>query len=173
MLVRIMDGAKGWYALAVKPQHEFQVFAGLGRIDEVEGFLPSYKDKRIWSDRTKMVDAALFPGYVFARFQYPEERVRVLRVTGVRSIVGLGHAACAVPEEEINGIRMVANSGFRVRPWPFLRTGQRVRVEHGPLRGVEGIIVEQKDDWQMVVSVEMLQRSIAVVLDRSVMSSSA
>ncbi|HVV47573.1 MAG TPA: hypothetical protein VHC72_20320, partial [Bryobacteraceae bacterium] len=56
------------------------------------------------------------------------------------------------------------------RPWPFLRAGQRVRIEHGPLRGVEGVILEQKDEWRMVVSVELLQRSVSVVLDRSVLS---
>ena len=168
-----MDGAKSWYALAVKPQYEFRVFRGLGEVADVEGFLPSYKDKRIWSDRTKVVDAPLFPGYVFARFDYPGDRVPVLRVAGVRSIVGLGHAPSPLPEEEIDGIRTVANSGFPVRPWPFLRTGQRVRIGHGPLCGVEGIILAQKDEWQMVVSVELLQRSISVMLDRSVLSTTA
>src|ERR1700728_417024 len=126
-----MADGKCWYALAVKPQHEVRVFEGLSGLGEIEGFLPTYKDKRIWSDRVKILDAPLFPGYVFARFEYPARRVPVLRVAGVRSIVGLGH---------------------------------------GPLRGVEGIILEQKDEWRMVVSVELLQRSISVLLDRSVLS---
>jgi transcription antitermination factor NusG len=164
-----MDEQKWWYALAVKPQHEFRVFQGLKDLPEVEGFLPSYKDKRIWSDRVKILDAPLFPGYVFARFEYPSRRVPVLRIAGVRSIIGFGSSPSPLAEDEIGTIRTLVNSTFPVRPWPFLREGQRVRVEHGPLRGVEGIILEQKDEWRMVVSVELLQRSVSVLLDRSVL----
>lgn len=165
-----MDEGTCWYALAVKPQHEFRVFRGLEGLGEIEGFLPTYKDKRIWSDRVKVLDAPLFPGYVFARFEYPARRVPVLRVAGVRSIVGFGHAPSPLAEEEIDTIRTLVSSTFPVRPWPFLRAGQRVRIDHGPLRGVEGVILEQRDEWRMVVSVELLQRSVSVVLDRSVLS---
>jgi transcription antitermination factor NusG len=93
----------------------------------------------------------------------------VRRIAGVRTIVGFGSAPIPLAEEEIGTIRTLVNSVFPLRPWPFLRAGQRVRVEHGPLRGVEGIIVEQKDEWRMVVSVELLQRSISVLVDRSVL----
>lgn len=161
---------KAWYALAVKPQHEVRVFEGLTGLDEIEGFLPAYKDKRIWSDRVKILETPLFPGYVFARFEYPARRVSVLRVAGVRSIVGFGHAPSPLADEEIDTIRRLVNSTFPVRPWPFLRAGHRIRIGHGPLRGVEGIILKQKDEWRMVVSVELLQRSISVVLDRSELS---
>ncbi|HEX4276703.1 MAG TPA: transcription termination/antitermination NusG family protein [Bryobacteraceae bacterium] len=158
-----------WYALAVKPLQELRVFQGLDGLAGIEGFLPTYKDKRIWSDRVKVLDAPLFPGYVFARFEYPARRVPVLRVAGVKSIVGFGSAPASLAEEEIGTIQTLVNSTFPVRPCPFLRTGQRVRIEHGPLRGVEGIILEQKDEWRMVVSVELLQRSITVMVDRSVL----
>ncbi|MDP9052982.1 MAG: hypothetical protein M3N93_01565 [Acidobacteriota bacterium] len=164
-----MDEAVNWYALAVKPQHEFKVFQGLQTLPEVEGFLPTYKDKRFWSDRMKVLDAPLFPGYVFARFEYPGVRVPVLRVAGVRTIVGCGAGPIPLAEEEIGTIQTLVNSVFPLRPWPFLQAGHRVRVEHGPLRGVEGIILEQKDEWRMVVSVELLQRSISVLVDRSVL----
>jgi transcription antitermination factor NusG len=165
-----MDQGTCWYALAVKPQHEFRVLQGLTGLAKIEGFLPTYKDKRIWSDRVKILDAPLFPGYVFARFEYPARRVPVLRVAGVRSIVGAGHAPSPLAEEEIGTIRTLVSSAFPVRPWPFLRVGQRVRIAHGPLSGVEGVILQQKDEWRMVVSVELLQRSVSVVLDRSVLS---
>ena len=162
-----MNGETRWYALAVKPQHEFRAFEGLGSVAEVEAFLPTYKDKRIWSDRVKVLDTPLFPGYVFARFAHPFQRVPVLRVPGVRSIVGMSASPIAVPDEEIHAVQTLVNSVFPVRPWPFLKAGQRVRVEHGPLRGVEGIVLQQKDEWKIVVSVELLQRSIAVAIDRS------
>jgi len=158
-----------WYAVAVKPQHEFRVFEGLTTVDEVEAFLPTYKDKRVWSDRVKVLDSPLFPGYVFARFVYPGRRVPLLRVAGVKAIIGFG-TATAVPDEEISTIRTLVNSKFPLQPWPFLRAGNRVRIGHGPLKGVEGIILEQRDEWRMVVSVELLQRSVAVLLDRSVLS---
>src|SRR6201999_4092868 len=107
--------------------------------------------------------------YVLARFEYPGLRVPVLRVAGVRSIIGFGSAPAPLVEEEINTIRILVNSSFPVRPWPFLQAGQRVRIDHGPLRGVEGIILEQKDEWRMVVSITLLKRAVSVVLDRSVM----
>jgi transcription antitermination factor NusG len=162
-----MNEGDRWYALAVKPQHEVRVFDGLVGLADIEAFLPTFKDKRIWSDRVKILDSPLFPGYVFARFPYPSGRVPVLRVGGVRSIVGCGESATPLPTQEIEGIRTLIASGFAVHPWPFLRAGNRVRVEHGPLRGVEGVILEQKDEWRMVVSVELLQRSVSVVLDRA------
>lgn len=158
-----------WYALAVKPRHEFRVMAGLSSLGDVEGFLPTYQDKRIWSDRTKILDVPLFTGYVFARFEAKALRMPVLRLGGVNSIVGFGGDPLALSDAEIESVRSLIASGFPVRQWPFLRAGQRVRVEHGPLRGVEGVILSQKDEWMMVVSIELLQRSIAVQLDRSVL----
>jgi transcription antitermination factor NusG len=158
-----------WYALAVKPRHEFQVMTGLSSLGDVEGFLPTYQDKRLWSDRTKILDVPLFTGYVFARFETKALRVPVLRLGGVRSIVGFGGDPLALADVEIESVRALIASGFPVRQWPFLRAGQRVKVEHGPLRGAEGVIVSQKDAWMMVVSIELLQRSVAVLLDRSVL----
>jgi transcription antitermination factor NusG len=158
-----------WYALAVKPRHEFRVLEGLSSLGDVEGFLPSYPDKRLWSDRVKILDVPLFTGYVFARFEAQALRIPVLRLGGVKSIVGFGGDPLALPDAEIESVRALVASGFPVRQWPFLRAGQRVRVEHGPLRGAEGVIVSQKDEWMMVVSIELLQRSVAVMLDRSVL----
>jgi transcription antitermination factor NusG len=96
--------------------------------------------------------------------------VPVLRVAGVRSIVGFGNEPAALPDDEVESIRTLVDSPFAVRPWPFLKAGTRVRVEYGPLRGAEGIVLERKDEWMMVVSVEILQRSIAVELDRSLLT---
>ena len=158
-----------WYALAVKPRHEFKVLEGLSSLDEAEGFLPTYRDKRLWSDRVKILDVPLFTGYVFARFEAKALRVPVLRLGGVKSIVGFGGDPLALADTEIESVRTLVGSGFPVQQWPFLKAGQKVRVEHGPLRGAEGVIVSQKDEWMMVVSIDLLQRSVAVLLDRSVL----
>lgn len=156
-----------WFALTVKPRHEFKVLTGLSSLDNVEGFLPTYKDKRFWSDRTKILDVPLFAGYVFARFEAKDLRMPVLRLGGVKSIVGFGGDPMALADSEVESVKSMVSSGFPMRQWPFLRAGQRVKVEHGPLRGAEGVIVSQKDEWMMVVSIELLQRSVAVVLDRA------
>jgi transcription antitermination factor NusG len=158
-----------WYALTVKPRHEFKVLEGLSQLNGTEGFLPTYPDKRLWSDRVKVLDVPLFTGYVFARFKADKLRMPVLRLGGVKSIVGFGGDPMALADSEIESVRTLVASGFPVRQWPFLPVGQRVRVEHGPLKGAEGLIVAQKDVWLMVVTIELLQRSVAVQLDRSVL----
>ncbi len=158
-----------WYALTVAPRHEFRVQEGLASLGKVEAFLPTYQDKRVWSDRTKIIEVPLFAGYVFARFDSHAARMHVLRLGGVKSIVGFGSEPLPLPDAEIESVRALVASGFPVKQWPFLRAGQKVRVEHGPLRGTEGVIVSQKDEWMMVVSIELLQRSVAVLLDRSVL----
>jgi transcription antitermination factor NusG len=143
----------------------------LSALEEVEAFLPTYQDKRVWSDRTKIIDVPMFAGYVFARFDPNALRIPVLRLGGVKSIVGFGAEPQALADNEVESVRALVASGFPVQQWPFLRPGQKVRVEHGPLRGAEGVIVSQKDTWMMVVSIELLQRSVAVALDRSVLKS--
>ena len=81
-----------WYALTVKPQHEFRVAQSIGSLndDGERGFVPVYKDKRVWSDRVKILDVPLFSGYVFARFDHQSARGQVVRIPGVRSIVEFG-----------------------------------------------------------------------------------
>ena len=90
----------------------------------------------------------------------------MLRIPGVRSIVTVGQDPAPIPASEIDAIEAMVRSGLPVQPWPFLKTGRKVLITSGPLRGVEGIFVEFKKTWQVVVSVELLQRSVAVEVDR-------
>jgi transcription antitermination factor NusG len=155
-----------WFALTVKPQHERAVANSL-QLKGLEDFVPLYRDRRRWSDRVKELELPLFPGYVFCRFT-ATHRSGVLATPGVRSIVGFGKAPAAVPQSEIEAIRAMIASGLPVGPWPFLKVGQTVRIERGALRGLEGILVQLKDAWRVVVSVPLLQRSVAVEIDRDV-----
>jgi transcription antitermination factor NusG len=91
--------------------------------------------------------------------------VRVLRVPGVRSVVSAGPERAPIPAREIEAVRAMIRSGLPVKPWPFLKVGQRVVVTAGPLRGVEGILVEFRKTWHVIVSVELLQRSVAAEVD--------
>ncbi len=131
-----------------------------------EPFLPSYRSKRQWSDRTKELELPLFPGYIFCRFDFTR-RLPILVTPGVKLIVGYGKQPTPVLDEEIEGLRRVVASGADAMPWPYLRVGQRVRVQDGALAGVEGILTQVKNSYRIVLSVDLLQRSVAVELDRS------
>jgi transcription antitermination factor NusG len=165
------DLAGRWFALTVKPQHERAV-AGALKVKDLEEFLPLYRDRRRWSDRIKELELPLFPGYVFCRFD-PCRKASVLATPGVRSVVSFGRTPVPLAESEIESIRAMIASGLPVGPWPFLNTGQTVRIEHGPLCGLEGILVQLKDAWRVVVSVPLLQRSVSVELDRCMIVSVA
>jgi transcription antitermination factor NusG len=154
-----------WFALRVRSNQERGAVLHL-RGRGIEEFAPTYRAERQWSDRKKQVDSFLFPGYVFCRLN-PSDRLPALSVPGAVGLVGFGSGPTAIPTEEIMAVRQMVESGLLVAPWPFLQTGQRVLVERGPLEGVEGILQEIKKTYRLVVSVEMLQRSVSVELDRS------
>jgi len=130
-----------------------------------EEFAPSYKTERIWSDRKKQIDQFLFPGYIFCRFN-PNERLPVLTAPGVVDLVGFGRVPAAIPEDEIERVRKMVESGLLVSPFPFVKVGQTVLIERGPLTGVEGILVEVKGRYRLVVSINLLQRSVSAEVDR-------
>jgi len=131
-----------------------------------EEFLPLYRSRNRWSDRVQDVDLPLFPGYVFCRLQ-PSSRLPVLTTPGVVSIIGSGKSPQPVEPEELAAIQALVRSGLPAIPWPFLTTGDRVRIEHGALEGVEGILTAVKKESRIVLSVTLLQRSVAVEVDRN------
>jgi transcription antitermination factor NusG len=157
-----------WYALTVKPRHERTAARNL-RSRGLEGFAPACRVRRRWCDRIKEIETPLFPGYVFCRFSFAD-RMQVLNTPGVTSVVGFGKEPAVVPDEEIEAVRAVAASGLAAQPWPYLRAGQRVRIEQGCLEGVVGILLREKDSCRVLVSVEILRRSVAVEIDRALLS---
>lgn len=154
-----------WFVTTVRPQHEAAVVQQLA-VREIEHFAPTYRVLRRWSDRKKTLDAPLFPGYVFCRFE-AGHRARVLKTPGVTSIVGFGGEMAPVAADEMDRVRAMVGSGLAVEPLPYLHQGDRVRILQGPLTGMEGLIVQIKSDWRLVVSVTLLQRSVAVGLDHN------
>ena len=131
-----------------------------------ECFLPISKSTRKWSDRMKDIDVPLFPGYLFCRMN-PNDRLPVLTTPGVIQIAGIGKMPIPVEEHEIAAVRQIEKSGLSAMPWPYLRVGNTARIEEGPLRGVSGIVVKIKSALKLVLSIELLQRSIAVEIDRN------
>ena len=153
-----------WYALHVRTRFEKVVSRNL-RGKGFEEFLPLYRRVNRWSDRTKEIELPLFPGYVFCRFN-PHDRLPVLTVPGVNAIVGIGKNLMPVDESELDAVRTVLKSEAYCEPWPYLEVGQRVQVEYGPLAGTQGIVTMVKNSFRLVISVNMLQRSVAVEIDR-------
>ncbi|MBZ5585407.1 MAG: UpxY family transcription antiterminator [Acidobacteriia bacterium] len=153
-----------WYAIRVRSRSENFVYTAL-QAKDLSGFLPTYTVRNRWSDRMKRVELPLFPGYVFCRIDI-SRRLPVLITPGVVEIVGVGKTPEAIPESQIEAIQIVARAGAPAMPWPYLREGQKVRITHGSLRGLEGILLAAKKDFKIVISIEMLQRSVAVEIDR-------
>jgi transcription antitermination factor NusG len=149
----------------VKPNFEktsAAVLAGKG----LEQFLPTCRQSRKWTDRTKNIEFPLFPGYLFCRFD-PQRRTPVLSTPGVIGIVSSGSELLPVSEAEIDSVRRVAHEGLSAEPWPYLAAGRRVRVSYGALSGIEGFVVEAKSDCRLVLQISLLQRSVSVQIDRS------
>jgi transcription antitermination factor NusG len=158
-----------WFALQVRGRQEFNISENLGS-NGYEWFLPLYKCSKRWSDRIKQVDTPLFPGYVFCRFN-PLDRLPILKIPGVIQIVGFNRQLVAVDENEIRAIQALVASGIPNHPYPYLEVGDRVRIESGPLRGLEGLLVEFQGNHQLVLSVSLLQRSVAVKIDSASVTS--
>ena len=161
----LVGQSQPWYALRVRSNHE-RVAAMHLREQGYEEFCPAYKAERQWSDRKKTVEQFLFPGYVFCRLN-PDDRLPVLMMPGVVNVVGFGSQPAAIPDQEIEHVRTMVRSGLLVTPWPFLSVGQTVVLERGPLAGVEGILQQIKKTFRLVVSVQMLQRSVSTEVDRA------
>jgi transcription antitermination factor NusG len=153
-----------WYALRVKSRCEHSVASHL-RARCFEPFLPLYKSRRRWSDRFKEIELPIFSGYVFCQFDL-SNRLPVVTVPGIVHIVGVGRVPVPIAEAEILAIQTAIRSGLPRQPWPFLEVGKRVRIEHGPLCGVEGILLDFRGQRHLILSVNLLQRSIAVQIDR-------
>jgi len=167
MAIAVSDCTKArrWYALAVKPRHEWTVSAAL-RVQGFGDFMPTYPTRHVWSDRSKLMELPLFPGYVFGAFDL-RDKLRVLRIPGVKSIVSFANIPCPVDDAEVEAIKVAIGSGLRVHPWPVAGVGQMVRVKSGPLCGLEGTLLKEKGAYRVVIDVTLLNRSVAVEIDRS------
>ncbi len=158
------DRTLAWYAVSVKPRAEKAVAETLLR-KGYDSFLPLYASRREWSDRVKTIQAPLFAGYVFLRLDITR-RLPVLKTPGVVSFVSLGPEPTPIETPEIEGIRRLLQAGLPVGPWPYLREGQQVEVARGVLKGVRGILLKMKTQFRLVLSVNLLQRSVVVEVDR-------
>jgi len=154
-----------WYALHTRARHERVVEHRL-REQGMETFLPTVRETHRWSDRKKTVEVPLFSCYVFVRCVLnSDDRTRVYRVESAHGFVGTRGAGIPIPDEQIESVRRVLSQPAPCRSHPFLKVGQRVRVCGGAMDGVEGVFLSENGDQSLVISVEVIQRSLAVRID--------
>jgi transcription antitermination factor NusG len=151
-----------WYAILTRSRHEKLVAKQL-RMRGVTTFLPLVTEIHRWSDRRKLVELPLFSAYVFVQVVTPSEmRARVLHTEGVLRFVGQHAEGTPIPEEQIESVRAVLAQNIPCVNHPFLKAGQRVRIRGGALDGVEGVVLSRNGDDTLVVSIDAIQRSLAV-----------
>jgi transcription antitermination factor NusG len=152
-----------WFAAYTCANHEKRVGAELDA-RSVEHFLPLYSSVRRWKDRRVQLDLPLFPGYVFVRLPL-RERLRVLQIPSVVRLVGFGGLPVPLPNEEMELMRSGLSQNAKVEPHPFLTVGRRVRITAGPLLGLPGVLLKKRGGYRVVLSIELIQRSVAVEVD--------
>ena len=152
-----------WYAVYTRANHERRVATQLLERG-VENFLPQYESVRKWKDRRVRLQLPLFPGYIFVHLTQ-QDRLRVLEVPGVAYLVSSAGRPVAIPDEEFPWIRGLLNDGMSAKPHPLLTVGRRVRVKNGPLVGAHGILLRRKGNFRLVISIDLIQRAVAVDMD--------
>jgi transcription antitermination factor NusG len=159
----IVAPSEHWLAVRVRPNFEQTVTRAL-LSKGLEAFLPSFAERHAWSDRIKTIDVPLFPQYLFCRAAN-DQRLSILTTPAVRDIVGFGKTPALIPNEEILAVQRFVASGLPIQRWPYVTCGQTIFIEKGPLAGLEGIITNVKGAARVVVSISLLQRSVAADID--------
>lgn len=152
-----------WYAIWTRSRHEKVVWEQLDR-KGVEAFLPTITRWSRWKDRKKQIAWPLFPGYCFARFE-SDDRLPILKCTGVVNIVSFDGEPAPIPDFEIHAVRRLVESELLYDPCPLIRKGMMVEVVHGPLRGVVGRLVRKGSHARLVLSVDLIGQAVSVEVD--------
>jgi transcription elongation factor/antiterminator RfaH len=151
-----------WFAVQTRPRHEKKVSSELQE-KGVKAFLPLISATRQWSDRRRIVKIPLFPQYVFVHIeQTTNARIPVLRTSGVTNFVGMRGVGTPIPADQIERVQHVVTQEISVTPHAFLNVGKRVRIRGGSLDGLQGILTAVNGDQTLVVSVDLIQRSLAI-----------
>lgn len=157
--------ANGWHAAYTHARHEKKVALQLQQRG-IEHFLPLYHSVRRWKDRRKELDLVLFPGYVFIRVP-PSQRLRVLQLPGVARFVTFNGQPATLASTDIEALRNGLAHGMQMQHHPYLTVGRRVEVVNGPLTGAQGILVRQKTNSRIVISIDAIMRSVSVDIDEA------
>ncbi len=157
-----------WFALQVKSKLTKTV-ADVLRFKGYDAFTPCRSVERQWCDRVRTIHVPVLMGYVFVKMDL-RYRMPILTTPGVYNVVGVGRQPTMIQQQEVDTVRGLVGSGLPIEPWPYLQRGDRARIEKGPLRGLTGILVDVRNSCRVVISVEAIQRSIAIQIDRACLS---
>jgi transcription antitermination factor NusG len=151
-----------WFAFRVRPRHEKQVSTALREKGFTE-FLPLYKSKRQWADRTKVVEMPLFPGYIFCSTNR-SSIVPILMTSGVIDVVRAGTNPLPADKSEIEALQQTVSLDVPLEAWPYTEAGESgsFSILRGPLAGLTGILVEVRRSQRLILSVNLLRRSVLV-----------
>ncbi len=157
-----------WYAIHVRSRHEFKVLDRLTKAG-IDAFLPVVERLNKWKDRKKLINFPLFPGYLFVHIhKIYDTMLAILKTPGVVRFIGIipGEPE-PVPDDQIISLKRLVESKESIDPYPYLKEGQRVRIKRGPLRGVEGILIERPGQHLLVLSVDILRQGVSIKIDAS------
>ncbi|HEY7354657.1 MAG TPA: UpxY family transcription antiterminator [Terriglobales bacterium] len=154
-----------WYAAYTCSRHEKRIAQQL-QDRGIEHFLPMYRSRRRWKDRTKELELVLFPGYVFVRLELIN-RLQVLQLPGVVRFVSFNGQPMPLSEDNIQALQNGLSHNVRAEHHPFLNVGRRVKVIYGPLSGAQGILIRRRNNWRLVISIDAIMRSVAVEIDEA------
>jgi len=160
-------GQVAWYALYTRSRFEKKL---MGELTErsIEVFLPMREILSRWKDRKKRIWLPLFPGYIFVRqTDTPANRYRVLNIPGAVRFVGFNGQAVPIPTDQIEGVRRFLESNLSLDPYPYMKIGQRVEVIAGPLKGIQGKLVQKKGRFRFVLQVDLIRQAVSVEIDAS------
>ncbi len=156
-----------WYALYTRCRFEKKM---LGELTDrsIEVFLPMREIISRWKDRKKRIWIPLFPGYIFVHhIDTPENRFRILNLPGAVRFVGFEGRANPIPEEQIQYVRKFLEASIAVDPYPYIQVGTRVEVIAGPLKGIQGILVEKRGRFRFVIQVDLIRQAVSAEIDAS------
>jgi len=152
-----------WYVIRVRSNFEWKASQVL-KEKGYEPFVPSYKVRSLWSDRVKVIDRPLFPGYVLCRFD-GRTSLPLLQTPGVVQVVNCAGAPLPIDDREVSAVQAMMDSAVPLFPRAFMNVGQRIRINGGPLAGLEGILESFRNGHRIVVSVSLMRRSVAAEID--------
>jgi transcription termination/antitermination protein NusG len=153
-----------WYAIATRSRHEKAVAEQLWQ-KEIECFLPLREVLSQWKDRRKKVQLPLFPGYLFVHVPMKLRRLDILKVPSVVRIIGFNGEPASIPDTQIQSVKKLVFSTLLYDPYPYIAEGDRVEIIRGPLKSLQGTLLEKKGRYKFILSVDLIQQAVACEVD--------
>ena len=160
----MVESGDTWYAVYTRARHEKVVAEELW-LRQIESFLPLQERLSTWKDRRKLVQFPLFPGYLFVRTEMQSRRLDVLRVPSIVRIIGFNGVPEPIPAAQIEAVKNLVFNEIPLNPHPFIQAGDRVRIIRGPLRDMEGLLLEKKNRYTFILSIDLIQQSVACEIE--------